>query len=621
MSGILGIVRFDRRPVDSVLLENLTRKMKFRGPDQIASICQGNLGLGFTQLVTADEDADEKQPLSFDGRVYIVADARIDGRAELIGDLRREGRHVHADAPAVDLILHAYHAWGRGCVNRLLGDFVFAVWDAGRKELFCARDHFGVKPFFYTDLGDAFVFSNTLNIVRMHPGVGSELNELAIADFLLFGFNQELNTTTFMDIKRLPPAHVLSRVRDEPATISRYWNLPTDEAVRYRSEWEYVERFKELFSLAVADRLHAPHIGVAMSGGLDSTSVASMAKSLSSADRPGLDIRLCTNVYDRLIPDEERHYAAQVADALRLPIHFESADNAELHAGWHRPGMMLPEPAESFDAGDTSNAYREFVAGCRVMLTGFGGDPALAPPRAYILSRILRGELFELARGLWSCALTHGRMPSVGIRTLLMDKRKGRRNQLQMPAWLRQDFVSRLDLESRWEQTSAAVEPVHPIRPEAYRALSETAWPYAFGIFDPGCNGVPVEHRHPFFDVRLIKFVLAMPRQPWFERKALLREAMKGKLPDPVRLRPKTFLCGDPQHAVSPDFDRRCRERLLSAPGLSFYVDKEAFPVHIWEEAALASHKLYGNVRAFSLGYWLQYCRQISTDSVARGAV
>jgi len=620
MSGIVGIVNFDGRPVDGALVNRLTQKMKPWAPDRLESVSEGNFGLGFAQLRTTDEDAAERQPFSFDGRIHIVADARIDGRAELIGDLKRHGRSVTGDAPDVELILHAYNAWGRACVDRLLGDFVFAIWDAGREHLFCARDHFGVKQLFYAEIGGTFVFGNALDVIRMHPAVGDELNELAIADFLLFGFNQALDTTSFNDIRRLPPAHFLTRTEKEPTTVKCYWTLPTDGVVRYRQQSEYVEHFKELFGTSVADRLRTRRVSVSMSGGLDSTSVASMAHSLLSNSQRPFDIRLCTHVYDRLIPDEERHYAGQVAEALNIPIHFEAADDDKIHSGWDRPGMMLPEPAEGFDAETSSNAYSEFTADCRVMLTGFGGDPALASPRAYVVNRILRGEVSALARGLWSCVRTHRHMPSVGIRTLLRGELSRERPGLQMPGWLNRDLVARLDLESRWKQITTPTRAPHPVRPEAYQALGDITWPYAFGVFDPGCNGEPVEHRNPFFDLRLVRYVLAMPRQPWFERKALLREAMKGMLPDSVRVRPKTLLCGDPEHAVSPNFDRRCRERLLSAPGLAPFVDKDAVPVHIWEKPAPASGEYYGNVRALSLGYWLRYCWSNDSDKLARGA-
>ena len=136
----------------------------------------------------------DKQPAALDGRLWIAADARIDARAELIAKLKAKGKAASAlspQTPDAQLILHAYDAWGDGCVEHLLGDFSFAIWDAPRRRLFCARDQIrSIKSLYYAHLGSLVVFSNTLDCVRRHPGISGRLNDLAIADFLLFGMNQ-----------------------------------------------------------------------------------------------------------------------------------------------------------------------------------------------------------------------------------------------------------------------------------------------------------------------------------------------------------------------------------------------------------------------------------------------
>jgi hypothetical protein len=106
----------------------------------------------------------------FDGEVYLVADARVDSRSELLDRLRGAGRMVQNEAPDSELILHAYHAWGEACVQRLLGDYSFAVWNARERTLFCVRDHFGVVPFYYATIGEWFVFGNTVEALLAHPG-------------------------------------------------------------------------------------------------------------------------------------------------------------------------------------------------------------------------------------------------------------------------------------------------------------------------------------------------------------------------------------------------------------------------------------------------------------------
>ena len=164
MSGIVGIYERSGAPVDRGLLQALAHFLSFRGPDARETWSLGAIGLGHTMLRTTRESQNEQQPASLDGKLWITADARIDCREELEKKLAQQGQGA-AGRTATDsgLILRAYAAWGAECVQHLRGDFAFAIWDARKKILFCARDHFGVKPFYYSELGELFLFSNTLD--------------------------------------------------------------------------------------------------------------------------------------------------------------------------------------------------------------------------------------------------------------------------------------------------------------------------------------------------------------------------------------------------------------------------------------------------------------------------
>src|SRR5260370_10130471 len=162
MSGIAGIVNLDGAPVDRRLLKQMTDHLAVRGPDAQNMWLEGNVGFGHTMLRTTWESERECQPLSLDGQVWITADARIDDRENLVEQLKSKGHEVTSTAPDAELILHAYHAFGEQCVDHLLGDFAFAISAGHLRRVFCARDHFGIKLFYYFQSGKTFVFSNTL---------------------------------------------------------------------------------------------------------------------------------------------------------------------------------------------------------------------------------------------------------------------------------------------------------------------------------------------------------------------------------------------------------------------------------------------------------------------------
>nr|MBA2671296.1 asparagine synthetase B [Gemmatimonadota bacterium] len=353
MSGITGIFNRDGSPLDRMLLQQMTGRMAYRGPDAQEFWSSGQIGFGHAMLRTTEESLRERQPCSLDGEVWITADARVDGRRELIRKLGPAFRSELEDATDPQLILHAYREWAEDCVLHVLGDFSFAIWDGPRKRLFCARDPMGVKPFYYSLSGDTVLFSNTFDSLKAHPQVSCEVNEQAIADFLLTGLNQELGTTGLRDVLALPPAHTLT-ADARGLRIRRYWNLPVGTETHFRRAGDYLERFDELLVMAVEDRLRTRKVGIFMSGGIDSPMVAATAKAVMARSGTPYDLRAFSAVYDHLIPDEERRYAHSAAASLDIPIHFMAADG---YLPFQTAGRVPPPAA---NPGDNIFAAKHF---------------------------------------------------------------------------------------------------------------------------------------------------------------------------------------------------------------------------------------------------------------------
>lgn len=472
MSGIVGIINLDGAPIDRRSLQKMTEFMAYRGPDAQDIWINDHVGFGHTVLRTTFESQKEIQPCSLDGQVWITADARVDGRAELIEKLKAKGCYDFGFATDVELILHAYQAWDEDCVKHLLGDFAFAIWDRKRQRLFCARDHFGVKPFYYAHVANYLLFSNTLNCVRIHPAVSDKLNELAIADFLLFSFNQEPATTTFADIQRLPAAHYLTW-SEGALHLNCYWTLPVDGHIRYKRASDYVDHFRELLRTAVGDRLRIDYVGVYMSGGLDSTSIAATAHELLLKQCEPFDLRAYTVVYDQLIPDEERYYSGLAANKLGIPIHYLVVDDYRLYKQWERPELHWPEPAEHPLLAILIDQLDRAVAHSRVVLRGEGGDPILYPSSLYFINRVKQLRFGCLVTEVGQYVLSHGRLPGLGFRSRLkrwlgLGKPPW---QPSFPAWLNPTLAERLNLLERWEKLNKEPRPIHPVRPEAYQSL------------------------------------------------------------------------------------------------------------------------------------------------------
>ncbi len=599
MSGIVGLCHSDNRPVDKELLQRMTASLAFRGPDAQNISVIDNVGFGHALLQTTEESLGERQPCGL-GELWITADARIDARTELIGRLRAKGQTVTNNVTDAGLILSAYEVWGERCVDHLLGDFAFAIWDGRTRKLFCARDHFGIKPFFYAQVAGQFVFSNTLDCVRLHPAVSDELNEQAIGDFLLFESNQDLRTTAFADIQRLPPAHTLTCSAGE-IRVRRYWNLPEGDLIRYRRKQDYVDEFLELLRAAVADRLRTNRVSVQMSGGLDSPAVAAIAHELLSQRSDGFQMEAHTAVYDRLFPDEERHYAGLVAAKLNIPIHFFVADEYLPFAGANDSGYRLPEPENNPFFKHHLDFVRQSGERHRVVLTGSDGDTFFFELPNWYFGELFKRRRFgrlliELARYGW----TQREFPRVGLRAWWR-QRRGETWHPEFPVWLNSDFVARLNLRDRWQELNQEQTP-HPTRPRIYRVLNAPMWSQHFENHDEAVTREPIEHRHPLADLRLLEFTLSLPPVPCLVKKELLRASMRGILPEPVCARPKSPLTGSPFVETLRNPGSHWIDRFAPVPMLANFVERNAIPPCAGETD---DYRLWMNARPLSLNCWL----------------
>ncbi len=609
MSGFVCILHRDGTPIERALLRSLTDFLSYRGPDARESWIDGSIGMGHALLRTTHESKSERQPACIEGRYWIVADARLDTREQLIAELHRVKRDVQANAPDCELILQAYAAWGTGCIDRLTGDFSFAVWDAGHKQLFCARDHFGIKPFYHAQRGDIFLFSNTLNCIRLHPHISGELNDAAIGDFLLFGLNYNNATTSFRDIQRLPPGHSLT-ASSRGLQIKRYWTPPTDGRIRYSSPEEYVENFQSILEKAVADRLRTDRAGILLSGGLDSSSVAAVAKEVAGRKARGSKIRGYTYVYESLIPDREGDYAREVGEFLGIPVQFVAMDEAQLFERGDETELSSPEPLENPFLAAISDTYRDISTECRVLFSGEGNDNLMDFQMwPYVGDLRRRGEwrrlLTEVGNYLWIRPF-----PWRGIRARVLRLAGKDPDQPIFPDWLAPEFSRRANLPDRWKEQAELLKSgaAHPIHPRGHGSLALPEWTHLFEQEDPGAIGYPVETRYPFLDLRMVNYLLAIPPFPWFFQKTLLREAMAGRLPERVRTRPKTPLQSDPVLAQIQRAGGGPWKRMSLTTELDRYVDRQAVkPPH----ANMNFEQLSSSLRPYCLNIWLQSAQRI----------
>jgi asparagine synthase (glutamine-hydrolysing) len=521
-------------------------------------------------------------------RYWIVGRIRLDAREAL--KARFATQLGGADVSDALLCLHAYAALGERFVDFLSGDFSFALWDDEEGRLVCVRDQLGVRSLFHASAGETWFVSDSLDWIASRPSVGDALDEHWIADFLATGFCVDFERTVYRDIHRVAPAHLLA-VSSSGVTTRRYWQLAIAEPVYRPDPRGYGERFRELMSRAVADRLPPGKVGISMSGGLDSTGLAAAA--VDATGDPSRVVGQCTH-FESLMPDDEPHFSSLAARKLGIDLQLLAIDSFIYDPLWRTRSIALPEPSPTilnahFDRGIS----RGMGARASVWFYGEGPDNALTLERdAYFSWLARRREWKRLAGALFQYA----RVKGVGgwMRTLR------RHTQLQtpgppssdVPAWVDRGLAERTGLAERVRIADGSKEPRHPWHPRAMASFNSAIWQRLLGDLELEEAGAGFEWRHPYLDLRVLEFMLSVPPVPWGWEKHLLREAMRGRLPTEILERKKTPLVGMPLTlAISaqglPDLARTGR--------LAEYVDASAL-------AAADPDKI---VNVHALDHWL----------------
>ncbi|MGA2953030.1 MAG: asparagine synthase-related protein [Caulobacteraceae bacterium] len=599
MSGLFGIVNLDGRPVDEALLGALTARMDFRGPDGRGLATSGQAGFGHTLLRATAESAEEAQPIAFDDGALIVADARIDARAELAAALRAAGQAPRLDRPDVELILAAWRAWGEDCVTRLIGDFAFAVWDGRR--LFLARDQMGVKPLYFAEIGRTVVFGNTPACLRAHPGFPVGFDERALAEYLLYGTRQDETATGFAGLKRLPPAHTRAWDADG-AEQRRYWTLPIEEPVYRRRAQDYLDEFSSLLTTVVADRLRVPRAGLLMSGGLDSTTLAmEMCDQLSLGG--AVNVAAFTAIFGS--DDEEARFAKMVGERPGLSLHFVDRSVTACEEPLDALDDAVAGPDDlTLDPRPLRAQYADMTRFSRVAMFGEGPDNALPYEwRAHLAFLAGQGRWLRAATDLVLDRIADARPPAFAtLRHRVSGAWAEDERDAIPPSILRPEAAVRLGIDpDHWPVTP--VDWIHPARPSAHRSLQTPLWSSLFEGLDPAVTGASLEFRHPYVDVRMLRFLLTVPPLPWARRKLLVRRAMRGRLPPAVLARDKTPLA---RHFSTPD--------LSQLPSVTLEPEARAL---VREDWAAADPRAV--VRARTLNRWLRLAK-LAADSPEQSA-
>lgn len=556
MSAITGIFYRNDKTVKFETIKKMNDKMSHRGPDGSSIWFRKSIGFGHQTLFTTLESLLEKLPYEDEGSgLVITADARIDNRKELSTQLDLVDNEYISDSY---YIIKAYEKWGENCPEYLLGDFAFAIWDEEREKLFCARDHMGIKPFYYYMDENIFIFGTEIKSLFEIPNILHKKNNLKIAEHFSFLFNDKTNT--FYDkISRLPQATKIALTKTT-FEINEYWKLDVALEIKMDNDEEYTKSFYELFAEAVNCRLRSQSkIGSLLSGGIDSSSVVCTARKL--LENKNIDIETYSAIFKTSQECDESYFINKVIQGGNIKPHFIEADKISPLYDietilWHLEEPMYA-PNFFFHWFIHQKAGQNDV---RVILEGFDGDTTLSHAEYFLVDYL---KNFQWIKGIKEF-LIHSRRSKKNIRKMdllislilpfipsffLALIRKfyismGKSNDYLV----NKELFEKYNVNKRLKQyqkdyklSSRSSKNFH------YFKLSSSGLQINLEAINKSAAAAGVEARFPFFDKRLVEFCLALPLEQKINNgwtRYILRNSMENILPEEVQWRSDKGMLG-----------------------------------------------------------------------------
>lgn len=560
MCGINGIAFSSQsgRRIDAGVLARMRDVITHRGPDDEGIFIAGQVGLGHRRLSIVDVKSGHQPMANEDQSLHITYNGEIYNHADYRGELEARG-HVYQSHCDTETILHLYEEHGAGCVEHLRGMFAFAIWDEHRRQLFIARDRLGVKPLYYAHTADgSLYFASEIKALLAAGAVKPQINYAALPDYLA-NHATSGEETLFQGIKRLLPGHTLLW-RDGKIEIKRYWDVSFAKVEdRARSDQDYIAEWTEMFRTSVRLRLMADvPLGMFLSGGIDSSAIAAVMSGMVSEPIKTFSVAFKEREANEL------EYARLVANAFKTNHHEITVSPEDFFRVLPRMVWHEDEPLAHPSSVALYFVSQLAAQHVKVVLTGEGSDELLAGYERY------RKTIYNLAVG----ARYHGLMPDA-IKRLVRNQIGGLRAGSRVRQKLTRTFLSlQPDIESIYfdnfavfpramqrdllsqntRERSGAIDPYAGVRhvleeTDAKSLLDRLLYAdiktYLHELLmkqDQMSMAASIESRVPFLDHKLVEFTSSLPERlklRGWTTKYVLRQSMKGLLPEAILARPK----------------------------------------------------------------------------------
>ena len=372
MCGICGEIHFDNTELEKSEIENLMKAIKHRGPDGEGYYLDKNVGLGHVRLSIIDVSENANQPMYSPNGEYIIV---FNGEIYNYQEIRRElpSKYKFRSTSDTEVLLYSYMEWGEKCLLKLDGMFSFVIYDKKNQQIFGARDRFGVKPFFYFYDKKKFVFGSEIKAILASQGIQAELNEKMLFDFLAFNRTDHSTETCFSGINNLRPSHYIKiNTQTGKKFVNRWYSLPEMKENKNSLGKNRKILYKKLSRSVKLHMISDVPVGVSLSGGLDSSTIASlMRKEVGNK----ISIPSFSAVYGDSWEKDEKKYIEEMCDYLSIEPEYTKPTSSALLNDFDKLIYCQEEPfiSASLFAG-WCVARKTNEKKVKVLMTGQGAD-------------------------------------------------------------------------------------------------------------------------------------------------------------------------------------------------------------------------------------------------------
>ena len=601
MCGISGIINKNNEAVDIASLQRINDLIAHRGPDDFGFYFYKNIGLAHRRLSILDLSSLGHQPMSYKERYWITYNGEVYNYLELRDELIPLGYSFKSSSDT-EVIMAAYDCWGVDCLQKFNGMWSFAILDTIKDEVFFARDRFGVKPLYYREVNDSFVFGSEIKQL-LNDQKPNPVNQNILLEGMLTHVDNHTNETYFKDVFNFLPAHyMIYNLKSNERVTQKYYELKINHSYRNRPEIELQETFDSLLQDSIHLRLRSDvTVGTCLSGGLDSSAISAIAAKKYNSEAANKFIAINAKSTDQ--SNDESMFAKIVAESSSIDLNVVTPSYDDFVKVIDEVIYTQEEPFGSPSMFMGWHVFqRARKLGCTVMLNGQGGDEILLGYERYFSSTLSLTRPIHFTKQI----LSQSKNSRLSIFSTLAYFFYFRNSKLRIQRLKDKSLLKNKFKDDRYFSIiKKSAETFKNVDQMQLFEIGSFQLPHLLRYEDRNSMRHSIETRLPFLDYRLVELCISLPlsvkiRNGW--TKFILRKAVENILPKRIVWRKNKFGFEAPEKIWLSNYEKFMKKEIQSSSLLSQFCHIDQI-ISSFSKLSLKDKWMYFNIARWEKVY------------------